>query len=866
MSSEPPTSFLRSLADHVAQRPDAVAVVAGGVSLTYAELWARSAGVAARLAQLLEDDGKPVAILAGHDTEAVVGFVAAAMSRRPSVMLDAVTPVERMRTICQIAGLGATLVGSGGHAEIAASIGPSTSEVVALGEVEPDRSRAPHADPVPEGSILNLVFTSGSTGVPKGVALPDVAFTTECTIPVDAESDARLGCPAPLSFIMGSGGVTRALALGAELHLFDPRRAGIAAMPAWVDDNRITYLSVTPHIMRSLAKAANDQEVVLGSLRLVASGGEALFVDDVHELRRCTTHDCIVVNAAGSSEGWGFASLPIPWDHPLPAAGIVPAGHPAADRDVFLVDEHLERITDRTQPGQIVVAAEHMAAGYWNLPQLTSERFIRLDDGRRAYLTGDIGRWNENDELELAGRADHMLKIRGYLVEPAEIETHALAKNELVECVVVGSPGAVEGSTRLVAYVVPRASTWISAAELSRRLRRELPSYMVPTRIVELTALPRNPNGKIDRLRLPDAPPPRETQGGDPQMTSLHDAIAQICADALGIESVGKFDDLFDLGADSLAVEEIVAALDDQLHIQVTSATLMDNPTVAALAELPRDHSTDLVDGVAVPLYTGTSDEAPVFFVAGAGGLAFGFRSLVQLLGTERSIYGLQAHGIEGPGLPDLTFHRTVRRYVHAIRHVSPDGPYTVLGHSLGAYLAYAIVRDLVQAGATVRLLGLIDPVGDPRLDSGPVFMRNQQHLSDDDGAPEAQAGALGADPAPVGRLRQARERLRHDRPYLTRSFWRTYRDRPFVAHWELGQAIARHFDPSVGGLQGVPTCVYLASDQMFGAEPQGIDWDRYISPAPRTVTVSGDHLTMLRPPFVEELAGVVRADLSMAS
>ena len=228
---------------------------------------------------------------------------------------------------------------------------------------------------------------------------------------------------------------------------------------------------------------------------------------------------------------------------------------------------------------------------------------------------------------------------------------------------------------------------------------------MVPQVIIELTELPRNHNGKVDRKALPE--PARPSDDADTRsMTPFEGFVASICEKVLGVTDIGPNEDLLQLGADSLAVEELVTALDTDANRTITSADFLQNPTVAALAALPRHAPSSLRHGVMIELAKG-GDASPMFVIAGASGLGIQFRELAELIAADRPVYGLQAHALEWGRMPDISIARISKRYIKAMRSVQPHGPYLVAGFSLGGIIAYDVVRRLRAAGEAVALLAL---------------------------------------------------------------------------------------------------------------------------------------------------------------
>jgi amino acid adenylation domain-containing protein len=808
-----------------------------GGSLSWRDLDTWSGRLGRQLADRVDPGEEPVIVIADHDQDAVVAALATRRAGRPFVFVDTTMPSARIAEIITLARPVASFVAPQ-YRELASSLGCELGVVISIERA----TSGPLLEPqiIAYDAPVAIAFTSGSTGAPKGVVVEGRALAEELVdnpVSADLGQIDRVGIVNPLSFFLGFFNLFDNLVHGSPTHLFDLRRRGVEAMTDWLAEERITVLNGTPHALRSMAACAIVRGLQLPDLRRVMVGGEPVQWHDVELLRGCTTADCELITLSGSSEAWTLTWFRVTADMPL-GSGTLPAGRPFPGKELLLMDEHCRPVGEGT-PGEIVIVGRHCSRGYWRNPEGTAARFRIRPDGLRVYHSGDLARVRPDGLLEYVGRRDHMVKIRGYLVEPAEVERHLASENEIRECVVVGVPSRVEGVNQLVAYVVPDPRRWISGAALRRRLRTELPGYMVPQVIIELSELPRNPNGKVDRLALPQ--PARVSGDVDTRaMTPFEGFIASICEKVLGVTDIGPHEDLVQLGADSLAVEELVTALDTDANRTITSADFLQNPTVAALAALPRHAPRSLRHGVMIKLAKG-GDATPMFLIAGASGLGIQFRELAQLIAADRPVYGLQAYGLEWGLLPDISVAGISKRYIKAMRSVQPHGPYLVAGFSLGGVIAYDVVRRLRAAGQAVALLALLDVVDSTTLLSQ---LETQRIMPS---APSA------ADQAHGHPLRQAIRRQAWQRwPYP--GFWRSLHKDRFLAYWRLGQTISARYHIVPMTLDDTRVINVVATE----IDNPRIDWTRHITPPPTQATVAGDHLTMLRAPFVTELAAVL--------
>ncbi|QSB22666.1 alpha/beta fold hydrolase [Curtobacterium sp. 24E2] len=309
----------------------------------------------------------------------------------------------------------------------------------------------------------------------------------------------------------------------------------------------------------------------------------------------------------------------------------------------------------------------------------------------------------------LLGRSDDAVKVRGYLVEPSEVEAALRAIPEVHDAVVTAQvdPPAV---TRLVAYVVGRPGQRTPApAALRLALRDRLPEYMVPASIVPMTELPRNERGKVDRAELPGAPS-IETEMVEGEYDQWELVVGQIWAEVLGLRGVHLDEDFSALGGDSLSAEEMLALVQSRLGIDLRSSDVLQHPTLRAFARRVRSGTTALPSHPDVVKVSGAreSGRPPVFCFAGGGALALTFLPLSRYL-PEHDVYAFQQHGLERRGVPDWSIRASARRYVALMRIVQPRGPYLLVGHSLGGLIALEIARLLTESGEQVEHVALLD-------------------------------------------------------------------------------------------------------------------------------------------------------------
>ncbi|OKK00217.1 non-ribosomal peptide synthetase [Amycolatopsis sp. CB00013] len=550
--STPDTKTVHARFEEQARRtPDAPAVDFGGVRLTYAELNTRANRVAHRLRELGAGPGTVVGVCVPNSADLLTGVLGVLKSGAAYVPLDPANPAPRQALILADAGVPFALV-----------TGESTVDTKTLALDDPaEWSAAATEDPEPAagpGDVAYVIYTSGSTGRPKGVEVEHRA--------VDAYlAWAREAYPGlagrALLHTSPSFDLTVTTLLGT-----------LTAGGAVVDGGRPTFVKATPTHLAILA----EELFPTGELVL---GGEALTAEAVQPWRE-RHPGTLVVNEYGPTEATvGCVVHRIEPGDALPS-GPVSIGRPVPGTNAYVLDEREQPVPPGV-PGELYVAGRQLARGYLGLPDLTAEKFVEGPSGR-MYATGDLVRWRRDGTLDYLGRADEQVKLRGYRIEPGEVEA---ALRELPE--VRDAAVAVRGDT-LVGYVVGSTE---GAAEA---LRKTLPEYLVPTRFVSLDALPMAASGKLDRAALPD-PEPDEAPAYVAPRTAAEELVAEVLGELLGIDDLGAHDDFFARGGNSLLAIRAMARLRKQIEVDIPVRGLFTLTTVAALAaEIERRLEEDL--------------------------------------------------------------------------------------------------------------------------------------------------------------------------------------------------------------------------------------------------------------------------------
>jgi thioesterase domain-containing protein/acyl carrier protein len=390
--------------------------------------------------------------------------------------------------------------------------------------------------------------------------------------------------------------------------------------------------------------------------------------------------------------------------------GVETVGRPIANTKIYLLDSQGQPVPVGIT-GEVCIGGAGVARGYWHRPELTADRFVpdtfNRQPGGRLFKTGDRARWLADGNLVLLGRRDGQVKLRGFRIELGEIESALRLLREVREAAVVMREHAGEPS--LLAYLVPQAAEKPDPAMLRTRLAEHLPEYMLPGAFVWLERLPLTPNGKLDRRALPALQAPSQAAtGAEPPATPLEQELTELWQEVFQRQDVGRHDDFFDLGGHSLLALRLTAEIEKRLDQRVPIAMLFQARTVAALAASLNEANGASFSRSLVRLQPLGSKPA-VFCIHGLLGDVFGYVELARELAPDRPVFGLQAVGLEGLEPRHTTVEQMAAHYAREIRPVQPDGPYHLIGNSLGGWIAYAVAQELSGHGSKVASLSLLD-------------------------------------------------------------------------------------------------------------------------------------------------------------
>jgi len=679
--------------------PDAIALSMGQKALRYGELNARANQLARYLQTLGVRPGVTVGIGLERSLEMVIALMGVLKAGGAYVPLDPEYPRDRLRFMTEDASVVVLLTSE----ELSDRFDAQTCRVLSLDRdwkrivQQVDDNLPPIAMPQ---DLAYILYTSGSTGQPKGVEIPHQALLNFlCSIRREPGCSAQdiLLSVTTLSFDIAGLELYVPLLVGARVEIAD-RAVTMDGrqLRALCEAVQPTIMQATPATWRMLIEAG-----WLGSQKLtVLCGGEALPPDLATSLR---DRSSALWNMYGPTETTIWSTI----EKIERTDQEITIGRPIANTDVYILDHFLQPVPIGVA-GELYIGGHGLARGYRGRPELTQDRFIphpfSIASPSKLYRTGDLARYRADGRIVHLGRLDHQVKIRGFRVELGDIET-ALSRHPAVRQAVVTAREDQHGDKQLVAYVVFQDGSAPNQMELRSFLRSEIPEYMVPPLFISLSAMPLTANNKVDRKALPA---PASTLSSDAVYVApsaqIDVQMAALWQQVFGINNVGIHDNFFDLGGHSLKAAQLFYLIEQVYGRHLPLSTLFQAPTIASLTSLlAQEQSSSPWQSLVTIHPNGLS--VPVFLIPGIGGDVLWFAQLARLLSRTHPVYGFQARGFDGKAEPFDSVTEMAKQYVAEIRTCFPKGPYAIVGTCIGGLVAYEMAQRLVAQGESVTLV-----------------------------------------------------------------------------------------------------------------------------------------------------------------
>jgi amino acid adenylation domain-containing protein len=826
--------------DQVERTPEAVAVVFEEAQLTYRELSTRANQVAHHLRALGVGPEVLVGICLERSLELVIGLLGILKAGGAYVPLDPSYPTLRLAFMLADTQAPVLLT----QERLLGQLPPHAGRTLCLDRDWAIMAVQPETNPRCTATGTNLayvMYTSGSTGQPKGVMIEHRGVCNHLVGHVEAYRLDGNDCilqTAAISFDQSVWQIFVPLMVGSRLVLPDP---GAHRSPEVVVDLMRRYdVTIMRTVPTLLSPIVNEPGLShCAPLRMVFCGGEAL--DKGLAERFTSQSEAQLIQTYGPTESTVHSTyFPYRRDG---GSETIPIGRPIANTEVYVLDPHRQPVPVGVA-GELYVGGDGLARGYWKRPELTAERFVpdpfNAHPGARLYRTGDRVRYLPDGNLEFLGRLDDQVKLRGFRIELGEIEAVLTQQPQVREAAVLLREDT-PGDARLVAYVVLQGETLV-AVDLRAALKQRLPDYMVPAAFVPLPALPLTPNGKIDRKALP-APTDGSVEGTSHLVAprdNIELQLVKIWEDVLASRSIGVRDNFFDVGGHSLLAVQLMGRIDKTFHRRLPLDTLwFGGGTIEALAQILRDVSRSSPDPGLELMKMGS--RRPLFVVHTTGGNLFHYFDLVRRLDADQTVYGLQARGVNGTIRPDRTIEAIAAHCIESMRTAQPDGPYLLAGFSSGGVVAFEMARQLASADQQVTLLALFDTYA-PRARIIQMWLHelaairgrkwNLRHIQE-----LAYFSVLH--PLHLDRLRQLRATGEAHR-------W---------AHWS--------YRPKP---QAIPIELFIAEKSSGRGAANKLGWTRWTHGTIRFHHFPGEHSGLVKPPIVDDLAARLQACIDDAA
>ena len=571
--------------------------------------------------------------------------------------------------------------------------------------------------------LAYVIYTSGSTGMPKGAMIPHRGITSLVldTNYLPFGPGQRILQIASLAFDAATFEIWGSLLHGGACVLYSHRHIEPGPLSTLIADHKVTSGFLNAALFNTLIDTAPETLAPMTNLLI---GGESLSPPHVANAQRLLPH-LQLSNVYGPTETTTFATCYRIRTTVVETNSRIPIGRPINNRHVYVLDEANNPVAEGI-PGELFIGGPGVALGYLGNPQLTNHAFSEIDlpSGReRLYRTGDLVRWLPGGLLDFLGRRDHQAKVRGYRVEPEELDHVLTTHPEVAEAAsVVTKP--TNADPQLISWVVAKPNKKADVGALKRWLTARLPAYQNPERIYVLSKLPLGASGKIDRIALENMWQEQIEQSAQPgtggeQLSVTEHWLTTMLGQLLGIPPPAPGENFFDIGGHSLLAVRLVAEISTEFDIELPLSILFQTSSISELAKaVDSNTGKDTADwSVLVPIREG-GDRPPLFLVHAVGGNVLGFSEFAKHLHPEQPLIGVQARGFLKGQTPHNNIREMARDYVRAILEQYPNPPYLLGGLSMGGVIAFEMAAQLADLGLTPSYL----MIGDTLTKSGPQF------------------------------------------------------------------------------------------------------------------------------------------------
>lgn len=554
-------------------------------ALTYTALNSAANRLARTILHRCGDAAEPVIILASDNVEVITAIFAVLKAGKIYVVLNPVHPREQLLATIADATARLVLTDQQQATQIAPHLGADV-QLLKLTEVDETLSNANLSLPLTPDHLAGIFYTSGSTGKPKGIIRQHRQLLHSTWHNTNAYGIAAEDRHSLLFFCGYTAAVPDlydTLLNGATLYPFDPQQHTLDELATWLEAEKITFFHPPAALFRRLLDSLVGENR-FPALRLIILAGQKIYKSDVERFRTIFSPSSLLLYRLAMTEAGSVAHFLM--NHTTSFGEVVPVGYPTADKEIILLDD--EGQPTAASEGEIAIRSRYLSAGYWRNDALNAEKFLPdvSDPTLLLYRTGDIGRLQEDGSLEVLGRRDSMVKIRGYRVELGAIEEALNRLSFVKEAAVIVQDGP-QNTQQLSAYLVP-AHQPLTARDLRYALQQTLPPHMIPTHYIFLTELPLNANGKLDRQALPALSPSRPalSTAYAPPTDASQAELSALWEGLFGINPIGIHDDFFEIGGSSLTVLHLLAEIKKGFGVTIPIELFLQEPTISNLSSL----------------------------------------------------------------------------------------------------------------------------------------------------------------------------------------------------------------------------------------------------------------------------------------
>jgi amino acid adenylation domain-containing protein len=682
------------------------ALIYGEHSLTYKQLMDKVDNLSKAILDQAYQESY-IGISATRSLEMIIGVLAILKARKAYVPLDTKYPKIRLEQLIQDASICFCI-----SKEVESSLFQDLGLISIVSDKSYDLPNrlVPFINPA-----VCVLYTSGSTGVPKGVCLPQQGLLNQINWQIKngfAKPGVKTLQYCHLSFDAAFQEIFVPLSTGGTLHIVDDdHRLNAGNLLKYINKYQISRLFLPYAMVQMLAETAANYELYPTALKEIITGGELLRITPQIAHFFGVLKDTTLMNVYGPTE----ASV---WVTELKLKGdafhwpaIPSLGKPIANIRLYLVDARLNEVGEGS-PGEILIEGECLALEYLNKPKETAEKFINwvhpFKGALRVYRTGDLASLNPDGSLQFLGRMDGQVKIRGgNRVELGEIEV-VISKINGVGQVEVMVREDYTYQKRIVAYIIP-TDKYLTIEQIKEAVKNHLPDYMIPAAFVLMDVFPYTVSGKVDRNALP-FPEITSTQVDQfvAPSSEMELYLTGLWQDLLRLDNLGVKDDFFELGGNSLLAIQMIVRIEKDKDKQLPLVSVFENATIEKLSKLIQGNLTPEAYHTLVALKASGS-RPPLYLIHGDSLNVLSFVGLTKHIHPDQPVYGLQPKGMDGKSDPIDSIEAIAAYYNKAIIAKFPEGPYAIAGYSFGGYVAVEMAKQMKAEGRPVFMIGLFD-------------------------------------------------------------------------------------------------------------------------------------------------------------